>query len=672
MIRQIWSDYPVFVVMILFTFLAAAISRCNILDPVKFIFVQLAFILMPGYALQRLSGLSYQSSLVRWLMSYATGYAVSIAVYLAMLMMGIQQYVIYAYIGICLISVFYLYFKKQQVKDGLIETKEKIFFSYILFVALAASMVLFQFANLNPSLKPSNTTINQDLVFWMRNAVAATKSYPLPELSVVGKEFYYHYFTSINLAFLKFTTGIELFDLCFVYSYLITILLLVSGLYVVCKEYISSYKLVFVTMCIVLFTQNLDTLTHIFFNHHLFKGSLGFAEGMGMFFFTLYYYLRILRKDDCKWTLLSFTMFLFFATSGLKGPIAAVLLVGFAVGTMLMMFFRNRFLFGAVSGLALLFVFLFTIGLFVINVHGGPPEGHHAGLSLSVVDTIFHSHYYEKIYLFMVGLGFWNPIAYLIVFVVYLISAILIPFVILVSTYRRREFSDKDILLVVMVLIGIALGMFVSQAGMSQMYFICLAMPLIVIYAMRNIDIVVYSEKVDRILKRIFVVGCFLFCIQYAYAISSSFLSLLRSSQSMISLVERVHPLKESEETGLTINKQEIEGLRWARDNIPSNAIVLSNKVLSPIMGARSFWVSSLSERQAFLESYDYSNVSDEVVNSNITLIKGFYEGDIDALKYIKAKGVSYAIIFNDIIPNKFPKACDVVYKNDKIMIVEL
>jgi len=89
-------------------------------------------------------------------------------------------------------------------------------------------------------------------------------------------------------------------------------------------------------------------------------------------------------------------------------------------------------------------------------------------------------------------------------------------------------------------------------------------------------------------------------------------------------------------------------------------------------MGARSFWVSSLSERQAFLESYDYSNVSDEVVNSNITLIKGFYEGDIDALKYIKAKGVSYAIIFNDIIPNKFPKACDVVFKNDKIMIVEL
>lgn len=672
MIRQIWSDYPVFVVMILFTFLAAAISRCNIFDPFKFLFAQFAFIFIPGYTLQRLSGLSYQNSLVRGLVSYATGYSVSIAIYLAMLMISIQQYVIYVYMVISLISALYLYLTKQKAKDGLLEPKEKLYFSFILLATLTISMILFQFANLDPSLKPSNTTFNQDLVFWMRNAVAATKSYPLPELSVAGKEFYYHYFTSINLAFLRFATRIEIFDLCFVYSYLITALLLVSGLYVAFKEFLSSYKIVFVSMCFVLFTQNLDTLTHIFFNHHLLKGSFGFAEGAGMFFFALYYYLRILRKDDCKWTLLSFAVLLFFATSGLKGPLAAVLLVGFGTGSIIMMFFRNRFLFGTISGVALLLVFLFTIGMFVINVHGGPTEGDHAGLSLSAVDTIFHSHYYERIYLFMVGLGMWKPLAYIIIFLVYLISAILIPFVLLVLTFRRRELSDKDIILIVMTLSGIVLGMFVSQAGMSQMYFICITMPLIIIYAMRNIETREDIKKVDLLTKVVFVAGCMLFIIQYAKVNPFSFLSLFRSSQSMTALVEKVRPIKLSEETGLTINAQEIEGLRWLRDKTSSNAIVLSNKVLSPIMGARSFWVSSLSERQAFFESYDYSNVSDEVIRSNKTLIKSFYEGDIDALKCIKGKGVSYAVIFNDIIPNKFPKACDVVFKNDKITIVGL
>ena len=89
-------------------------------------------------------------------------------------------------------------------------------------------------------------------------------------------------------------------------------------------------------------------------------------------------------------------------------------------------------------------------------------------------------------------------------------------------------------------------------------------------------------------------------------------------------------------------------------------------------MGSRSFWVSSISERQAYFEAYDYANVSKEMIEDNCSMISTFYEGNLDALHSIKKKGVTHAVIFKDIVPNGYPKTCKEIYKNDKIIIVEL
>ena len=106
----------------------------------------------------------------------------------------------------------------------------------------------------------------------------------------------------------------------------------------------------------------------------------------------------MIRHDGNKWRLLLIAMLLFFAETGLKGPMAAISLVGIAGGSVIMMFFRNRFLYGTVSGLALLAVFLITLSFFVINLHGEKVVSDHAGLTFSAVNTIFHSHYFEKVY----------------------------------------------------------------------------------------------------------------------------------------------------------------------------------------------------------------------------------------------------------------------------------
>lgn len=659
-IKDLFCLHPVIFLCLLFTLVAAIVSRCSLIDPLKFFVVQVCFVYVPGVALQRLIGINYENRLVRGLVSYLFGYALSIIIYLALLMTSIQDNILYFYGGVFLVSVVYLIYQKQSCIDGKLEKNELKWFSLVLLGVIGTGCLLFQCANITPRLKSGNVIIYQDLVFWMRNAVAVTKGYPVPELSIAGLDFYYHYFSSVHLAFLKFTTGIELFDLCFVYSYLLAGFILVSGLYVVTKQLMVKKGLTFVTMIFVLFTVNLDKFTDVAFNSHILKTSFGFAEGLGFFCVTLYFYLRMLKNEDARWRLFLVSMFLLFATTGLKGPLGAILLVGVFIGSVMMMFKNGRMVYGLVSGIGLFVAFLIPLVLFVMNFHT-PSEGEHSSLSISATDTVLHSQYFESFYYYLIHAGLWNPLAYIIIVVCFLLSVFLIPFLVFLSTYKKKKFSDEEIVVVAMVFVGTSLGLFVSQAGMSQVYFLFIAIILMFLLVFYMAKGQINDTKVAKRLKIVFVVGFSLFCLYYYKPAISSAASVIRTFV----------PGKSMDETGLTINKKEMEGLRWGRSNLPDGAILLSNKVLFD-MGSRSFWVSSLTERQAFFESYDYSNVDKKTIEENCELVESFYKADENACKSLRQKGVTHAIVFKGCQPNRYPSCCSILFENDNIAIIEL
>lgn len=656
-VKDLFCAHTVVFLCFLFTLFAAIISRCSLIDPLKFFVVQVCFVYIPGVTLQRLIGINYENKLVRGLVSYLFGYALSIIIYLALLMTSVQENILYFYGVVFLLSGVYLIFQKQSCTDGELEKNEMKWFSLVLLGVLITSCLLFQCANITPMLKRGNVFINQDLVFWMRNTVAVTKGYPVPELSIVGLDLYYHYFSSVHLAFLKFTTGIELFDLCFVYSYLLTDFILVSGLYIVTKKLMGQMRLTFIAIIFVLFTVNLDQFTDVAFNRHIFKASFGFAEGMGFFSVTLYFYLRMLKNEDARWRLFLVSMFLLFMTTGLKGPLGAVLLVGFFIGSVIMMFKYGRIVYGLVSGVGLLVAFLIPLVLFVMNFHA-PSMGEHSSLSISATDTVFHSHYFESFYNYLIGVGLWDSLAYIIIVVCYLLSVFLIPFLVFLCTFKKRSITDEDIVVVAMVIVGTLLGLFVSQAGMSQIYFLFIALVLMFL-------LVFYHAKEHicdiKRLKIVFAVGFLLFCLNYYNSAISCAASVIRTFV----------PGNSMDETGLTINKEEMEGLRWGRSNIPEDAVLLSNKVLFD-MGSRSFWVSSLTERQAFFESYDYSNVDKKKIEENCELIESFYKADENAYKHLRQNGVTHAIVFKGCQQNQYPSCCSILFENDDITIIEL
>ena len=665
-IKQLVTVHPVFAVCILYIFFATALSRCCVFDACKFIFAQVAFIYIPGYVFQCLTGICYQNKLIRGIVSYATGYALSILVYLVLLIMSLHHYVIYVYAFIFLISIFVLFKLQPTEIDGCSESNEEKNFSFILLISLCISCLFFQCANLSPLLKEGNVTFNQDLVFWMRNAVAATKCYPLPEMSVMGKDFFYHYFTSIEIAFLHFTTNIEILDLCFTYSYQITIFLVVSGLYIICRSLISQVKIALIALCFILFTTNLELYTHIFLSNHIFTSSFGLAEGVAFFCFTLFYYLRLLKGDEKRNYILLITFLFFIVSTGLKGPIAAILLIGIAAGSLYLMFFKQQFVFGMLSGLLLLFAFLICLSSFVMNINGSAEEpGSSSALSVSLVNTIFHSHYYERIYFDFTNVGIPQLLSYLLILFLYLISVFLIPLG-LTAIFKKREIVISDILLIPMIISGILLGLFVSQSGMSQMYFlfasiICLFLLTFSSFSLKKEDSLSYNK-----LKIIFLIGAFLFLYNNYGSGLSGIIGYVHSIKK-----EKTNSAAENVETGMTINHDEIVGLRWCRENLPQNSILLSNKVLAE-GGARSFWSSSLSERQMFLESYDYTSVGQKEIKQRCSLIRRFYNGDNLSLSVLKSMGVAYAIIYKHISPHWFPNEGKIEFENTELMIVKL
>lgn len=664
-------NHLVIVAFLLLSAFASLVSRVHVFDAISFICVQFVFLYIPGYALQQRFGIRYENRLVRNLFSYATGYALTIFLYIALLIFSVHQYILYIYFLIFAISALYLFSNKHKKIDVLWQPKEEAFFIVLLLISFICGFFLFQLANISPALREGDTVINQDLLFWFRNGVAATKGYPLPDLSIVGKVFFYHYFTSVEIAFLYFTTGVEIYDLCFTYSYIITIFLTISGLYVISKSFGMGSKCGFIFITFVIFTLNLDEYTHIFFNHHVLVASFGFAEGLAFMFFTLYYYKRLLQSNEDVFMVLFFALLFFFVTTGLKGPVAAMLLTGIAMGTLYLMFVKHNFFYGAFIGIAFLVAFLIPLLFFVVNINGSVESGSSSELTLSATNTIFHSHYFENMFQVIIGVGINRLLAYLFVFVIYLCSVFMIP--LLLCFILLKKAKPTDFLLVFMIFVGIILGLFVSQSGMSQGYFLYVSICLLYLLAFSGWKDEELTKKMKWRLIVVFGFGFFFFISCYAKSFEKGAYTLAHTihvSKMRSSKVSHINS-NGTNETGLMINRQEIEGLRWCRDHLPFNAVLLSNKVLADL-GARSFWVSSLSERQTFFESYDYSNVSSDRILRNLKLITLFYQGDEKACKKIRNLGVTHAVCFKCCLPNRLPPTSNIVYENDKMYVLEL
>lgn len=661
------KNHFVVILCLLLAALATIISRLSLQNYLSFVLVQYFCIYIPGKAFHLFLNKDDKNELTQNLVSYALGYSLSIVFYLLFLIIGIQGYIIFFYPVISLISIlFLLKFKKSQkcIKPCF---KESFSFGVILFFAVLISTVLYQYQNLSPTIQKGNILYYQDLIFWLRNCVAATKSYPLPELSVMGDDFYYHYFTSIEIAFLHFTTKIEMFDLCFTYSYIVTLFILISGLYVLLKELVDNAKLVVIALCFILFTSGFEFLTHIYFSQHIYRATFGLPEGLGFFCFCYTYYIKWFKHREKYMSYAVISLLFLITCTGLKGPIAAVLLVGIGLGCLMLLIQNHNW--GKVSlvGISHLLVFILILVYFVIG-NKASEEGSSSELIFSSVNTLFHSHYFDKVFYSIYNIIHIKTLSYLMTLFLFLVSSMLIPISVLYTTMRKQRirFDIINVSMWGMIVCGILLCIFVSQNGMSQMYFMFVSIVCMFIVGFSTYSFIIKARKSNYTpLYILLFVGVVLFIVQ----IPQNGKQGIKNAITDFSFY-KVNKY-EKKETGKTINFEEMKGLRWIRDHIPSNSVLLSNKVLAE-EGGRSFVTSAFSERQTYYESYAYSNQNQKVIENKLNKIKSFYYGGKDISDILKKEGVTHAIVYKNIYPNSYPSNNNIIFENEDLIVLEL
>ena len=705
------NNVGLFIVAISAIIVATIIGRTTIWNAAAFLAVQVLFIYMPGYAIMYRIPLPL-TSMERDFLSYAVGYSLSIVIYLISLILGIHNVIFYIYLPISLGAMSYLLISIKRNKSVICyyTRYEKKWFSIILGLSLSIAMVLYECANLSPMLFADgvNITNYQDLMFWMRNGVAATHSFPLPDLSYLGSLFNYHYFSSVEIAFLHLTTGISNYDLCFVYSYLISIFLLTSGLYVLAKAYKISEKWSFVFISFVLFTCSLEKVTDINFISHIYVTSFGLAEGLAFFCFSFALFKQIEESNNRNIMPRALLSFVFMVFVGVKAPLALIFLFGVGFKGLYRLFVdrRNRWD-GIVMSFVLSALFVLVLAVFVTGAMKTQEVQPVSNMDMypSFTSTMLHPHIFSKFYNTLISTGIPHILLYPIVLCVYLIMALLIPILLFCYAYRnnsdngyKKVLFSSNLELIAMISVGVLLCIFISHKGMSQSYFMFPAIILLFLLAVKLLSIT-DGEKINKkYVITIFLSGALLFGGQFGTNMVADLYKLAKTT--ILKNTERGQ--RTSEEDGRSINKEELAGLQWVKDNTPQSAIVLSNKIFAKssndtcdfeslievpinsenyesltekyhyVYSARSYAVSCFSERQTFMEGYGYSNIDIRDIQSRAKIIFEFYSRNTESKTELERQGVSHAIIFKNIQPNEYPEQCKVIFENKEIKIVEL
>lgn len=644
---------------------ATVTARLPIYQGFIFIISQITAILIPGIFLLKEIDIKFKNRYVFFFVAYAVGYSISILLYIVLMVLNLQKYSVYFAILIFVFSCAFLFVQRKEIVFSVYEeNKDGIF----LFSISTVLFVICYFAYQCNSLVKSNgfTNINQDLMFWMKNTVAATRGFPLEELAIAGVNFNYHYFSSLQLAYLHYVTGIEVFDLCFLYSYIINIVLLVGSTYVLCDEFLKNRKHKFLAIGSILLTEGFQKVVVIYYLSHFYVGSFGCAEGFSISIFALYFFIKLFNAKEKEVQLYFLSMITIFVAVGLKAPIACIMIAMVGIGCFILLFNKKSWKKGLFTGISYLAIFGVVYFVFVTGIRKEPVVADQT-LGFSLTDTIL-SGYSGSLYRHFIKLVPLKWLGYLICFIAYPFFAHPFAMVLLLSSLyisRRITFTYLDWIFLSGILFSYFLSILVSQSGHSQMYFYFVFPIVSILYGLLRL------EKIGDGLFTNYKIINVLLIVSFIFSLLCSISFLGKASISgMENLISQRY---NDEETGLNVSKNEILALRWIRENSASDDRVVSNKIFGEI-GGRSFIVSSFTERNVYFDGYEYSSIPVSIWEEGRQKVVDsiFLQGNMDR-EGIRNLNIKYLIVFTNLPHSETVlNLGELVYSNDDVIILKI
>jgi len=633
------NGYIILLIFLLTSIIAGIVGHIPVWGMLKFLYIIFSAIFLPGWLIQQQLKVNLKDGISSIFFSFALGSAVAILIYACLLVLNIQAITAYIFYAISIFSIglfAYIWFRRLPIHGIPNHKTDVLKVSIILSVVFILSFVIFQMSQ-RSALHIGYQNLFHDSTYWFKNCIASTKGYPIPELSVNGLHLYWHLFSCFYVAIIHFCTNIEFYDICFSLSYLWDMLLLVGSVYVVLNELFEKKKLVYFGCIILLFVTGFEKQLSFFYIEHIYQCKLGVSIGIAFSLFSFIFLIKAIKQSYVFSKEFVVALLFFAVATGAKVPYACVLLV--AIGFLYVFssnkqnWWKNMLALGC-----FLSIFLVIAKLFIIDNNALIAETSNHKLSLSLQGSALLIPKINAIYLSL-SKYIGSVFSWIIVTAGFVIGTNYVAFGMFLFTLAVAIIKKKykDIFLwsiFLMAIVGIILGIFVHHPGRSQVYFLFTAIPYAVIFAL-----FIY-EQCEFKLKR---ASLYLF---NGFIVVSVITTILFSPKIFTGGGTYKANSHSSSLDGFDITRDEIIALQWVRDSLPQDIVLATNKILAP-KASRSFVTSAYSERQVYIEGYDFTNLpNNQLVDERISLLDAYLNGEKWAKDELLSDGVSHFVLY--------------------------
>ena len=485
----------VFQLIILFFCLLICLTQKIVINKGIYIFLfQLVGLLIPGYLIYSIlkEASDDLSEVLSW--SYLFGIILDV-VYCHVLIILNNNLIVKILFFVLIVILLCAYaIKKKNITINKTSDVNTIYV-FVIFVICFFGITLFQ---TTPELSNGTYYFN-DSLFWFGNSISFLKGLPVNDFRLVGNTFYYHQLSNAMIAFESMITNVDINTISLYFSYIVPIPFLVFSGYTLLKRLIKNRKLLCFGLFVVLFTEcNIIT-----YSSHLIFNPFGFDYGFAFGMLSIAFLIDMINENDYSIKNVIISSILIAVTTGMKGPIAVVVLMGFGIVAFSLLI-QKDYKHGLICGfswlLSFLLMYIFVVSGMMQESDGGNPlsfVGLIGGFDLNKGPMYIHSDLIAKygfqdtklLKLFAIGL-------FVLLSNKACMLSLIIGIVYVLVNIKNKNDKLQNIILIAICLWGIILTLVTHQDGNSQWYFIMSTIPYGLATGLNVIDQRINNRKI--------------------------------------------------------------------------------------------------------------------------------------------------------------------------------
>ncbi len=610
----------------------------------------------------------------RFLAAFFIGFLYLATLYFIESLIGVQHIIMIAPPVTSLIAVL-VYLKKG--KPSFLNADEHfrgewVFVFGFIFVASTLNFLM----KYNGCLLGETTQVYHDYLFHTGNIVSLSRSFPNIDLRIDGLTFYYHYFYELIFAMCKHIFGVDAFRLymngnALICAWPLTLALITIGERILGGKLCKSIHYIFYSMgtlvaCICVMPLNVVgvKLPFSWLDNHLFSNANAMGLAMALSVVTIDILVEI-WYDKYEPRVMIALYLLAAAATGFKGTTGILLVaITWAVfiieSAIVKKLHLSRFIYAISMTLGFAFTYVIvTVGLDTSGSNNRAmvisPEG---TLSSGRIGQLFTK----------LGLDYMS-FPWVVFGVIFSAICIVGPCILPFTGFAVARFKTLiktgvigdifDWFVIGSVLMGVIGFCCISVPGLSQGYFVITNAAFIFYGSMRYIQ---ENQKklVAYITYVFFVIGTMFLFIDLMYFCYEDF----KQSQVYAS---------EAGDRADLVSADTMEAYLWLRDNTATDSLLAVDR-LSEELDYRSiyFYCGAFSERQCYLEGYDYSDITEKQVEAKLSINEKFYSSDVkEAETAMDMNGIDYLVVTKQGHPDYrcTSRKLKLVFENQEVKI---